>query len=398
MGFCTALLLGFGIPKLNQHLTRALLQREQDKQAQERSGQPQPTPPASGLPPVSRAVSGSPFSSPLANSGAFLPNPFQHIGKAGFNPQALTSALNANWKPGFPQAFHLSQAVQARHAAQPVQFGGGAELASSILQKLNQNDQLSTLFFSDLPLSTGRAATTRNYDEFLEKTFKEAAIILTLFCVMPYAEKWLSGMRQDVGFHGMKYLRDRYRGDGARFKADYFKLQQALNLEGKPLTSHIPDAKDTKAVSAVVEQIRSHFHMNRAAHHGDNLLYAMAEANGKIPTLKVNAPSAKAAVKHIDITRQIDLDGVRAIAAFLDTLAQAEGKNAFQNELTRQALKKTGAFAGATMIGFGLMSYLIPKVQHYITYKRTGKDYFPGVQPEVSERMTPAPSMLAAGG
>jgi len=44
------------------------------------------------------------------------------------------------------------------------------------------------------------------------------------------------------------------------------------------------------------------------------------------------------------------------------------------------------------------MSYLIPKVQHYITYKRTGKDYFPGVQPEVSERMTPAPSMLAAGG
>lgn len=353
IGCGVSVLLGFGLPRLNQHITNLRIAHQQEKlQNQQTFNQ---------LVPI------------LSNVNSKTVRNYPNVGFAssstGANPFSQV-VFNNNAAP-YPQA------VPFKSNSGGIRFGGGAaEFFSNNLQRLQSNDMASTLLFSDLPLSGGRVMTTRNKDERIEKVIKEVGVIAALFGLFPILQEKLSGKLKDVSYPGLKHLFDKYGEKGAQnaaFLADYEKA-----LKGSQTL-----AEKVKPEAGFITEIREYFLPSNKV--PSNLLFDVAEASGKIPTF-----AREKGRSHIDITQKIDVDAVKALAELLDKVADkarhavAQGgteKVAVTSLMRNAAFHKVSALAGATAVSWGLVSYALPKFQHWVTYKRTGKDFFPGVQP-----------------
>lgn len=354
IGCGVSVLLGFGLPKLNQHITNLRIAKQQEKLQNQQS-----------------------FSQPTSIPFNTSNNPFTNYPNVGF-------AASVNGANPFAQAafnnnpVSYPQMVPFKSNSSGVRFGGGAaEVFSNNLQRLQSSDRASTLIFSDFPLSSGRIATTRNPDERVEKFIKEGSVVAGLFFAFPWMKDKFSGDLKDVNSPGLKYLFDKYGEKGnknAEFLTRYRgALKGSQSLAGK-----------VKNDAAFITEIRNYFLPSN--NMPSNLLFDVAEANGSIPTF-----ARDKARSHINITQKIDVDAVKAVAEFLDKLAKkaesAEKGGAEKvaqqvtNQLRQAAFHKLGAFVGATAISWVGVSYLLPKFQHWVTYKRTGRDFFPGVQP-----------------
>lgn len=353
IGCGVSAILGFGLPKLNQHITNVRIANQQKKAQEAKQAAIQPAP--------------NPFNASVSNLNNFA-TPMATPTMNGANPFAQT-AFAANANP-------YLQATPLKANAGGIHFGGGAELVGNALQHLQNSDKLSTLLFSDVPLSSGRILTTRNKDEQIEKIIKEVGLIGILFFLASNLENKFSGKLKDVTYPGLKYLFNTY---GEKGKTDLKFIDDYKNtLAGKSkLIDKINDHPE------FIEKVRDYFDINNVKNprkNSQDLLFEVAHKAGKIPTFSN---------EHIDITKKIDVNGIKAVAEFLDNLAGKAGKvvntNQIPQEITHElknaALHKFGAFAGSTAICWGLMSYALPKFQHWVTFKRTGKDFFPGVQP-----------------
>jgi hypothetical protein len=400
VGLVASVVLGFVLPKSNQHITRWLLDKEaKEKAAKNQQSQPQQSTPASMAP-------------WLKGTGAFSvpnqsPNPFMtaNTGLAAsagpFNyQQPMMNKMNpAGPTPNFP-------VTNATAPKQDVRFGGGnlmgliKDWSAAGLQKLQESDQMTTAFTSDIPLGLGRVATSRTGNEGVEKGTKEALIVGTLFVLQPKLNKMLAGQSRHIGFPVLKKLHDEMYGQqskSATFLDAYRESRRQLGIQsGDKLSSYFEKAQNKpELIQEQIKHMREYFkpHPLDPKYASRNLLFDMAALDDKIPTIKTK----ERARHYIDITRQIDLDGVKSMAQYLDKLAENEGKN-IQGVLTRTASRKLGAFAGSTMVCWSLMGYFFPKLQHYITYKRTGRDYFPGLAPTDADSPAhkPQPLLLTA--
>ncbi len=384
VGLAASAFLGYEVPRINQCLTRKKVDQEQSRKAAAAPLKPafMKSPQAMNTAPVATAV-------PSRNypAAAMTPNPFSAAPVTSFGAQQ-------NGLPPFP-AFNTVMPSPGLNPSIPpankaIKFGSLGHTASTLLQKLQENDQLGTALFSDLPLSSGRVVTARNKDEKIEKLFKEAALILTLFVIQQRLEDFFAGEANHIGYPALKKMHDDFvKAAGSNnFHTAYAQAKTHLGLdEGASLASYFENkANPTEALKTLVQNIRDHYNIDpvKLEKPAANLLYDMAELSGKIPTHLLDKEKM---LKHIDITKEIDLDGVKAVANHLDQIATAlisKKGQTLSKQLTQTASHKLGAFAGSAMICWGIMSYAIPKVQHYITYKRTGKDFFPGVQLKTS--------------
>lgn len=376
IGFTASVILGFGLPKFNQAITRLCLDKEKAKSLATPTAQ-QPNTPSAG-------ITASAGTAPVMNS-------LNAKNSLGFNsPQPISNAMNP-----FTGATGLPTNIAAQKLG--VHFGGAGlvnqlkDFGGLALQRLQENDQMTTLAFSDIPLSSGRVLTSRRKDEKVEKLVKEGGIILALFVIQPFVKKKLAGQSEHIGYPVLMKLYEMYGKQQAagKFMESYGEIQKQLGVKGK-LASYFEAAKDKpQQVQAQVKQMRDYFNTKKpqAQYKSTNLLFDMAAEDDKIPTLQLGGKDAR---PHIDITRKIDMDGVKSMAQYLDDVAKESGTK-IKQQLTQTASHKLGAFVGSTAVCWSLMSYALPKFQHYVTYKRTGKDYFPGLDPDAE-----TPAMAAA--
>jgi hypothetical protein len=266
----------------------------------------------------------------------------------------------------------------------PVRFQGGLDqMLNPLVSFFLARDTLTTMTFVDFPLSSSRVAMARNSDERKEILFREGAIILVLF--------WLQRAIQE---RVAKFFDRQY---GAHSNIDikaihqlYEKLAkqppQAINAIYKNLQGTLDTVVNSQhsfeAEQKLVEDIRRYFSDHRDT--GANLLFDLAEASGKIHTLETKGKKYASAdgVHYIDLNRRIDTDGVRELAQYLTHLNQSVShEKPLSKLLIKNAGLKMGAFAVSAAACWGIVSYVVPKVQHLITYRSSGQDEFPGIRP-----------------
>ena len=261
-----------------------------------------------------------------------------------------------------------------------VQFGNTAQRFSDVMGGFLANDTVTSVAFVDGPLSSGRVITARNKDERIERAFREACIIFTLFVLQSPLQKGFSnlfdkyfGSFSSVEFKLLQSLNKRADAAGVnaekQFLAEYNALKKQLGNPAK-LSDH------TKNTAKMVEGIRDYFSKPNTQ---PNMLYDLAEVSGKILTMATkNNPAMP---KYINITQQIDDKGVHTVAEYLDMLAEKMSGNAsLQKSLTKTAGAKMAAFTLSAAVCWGIVSMFVPKAQHAITKHRTGQDQFPGIE------------------
>lgn len=171
----------------------------------------------------------------------------------------------------------------------------------------------------------------------------------------------------------------------------------------------------------LVEKIQEYFHKGSAEAGKHNLIFETAKECGWIPTFDGKAAPSKGQVwsetlrntgkkvkngaqflinpgkdevkegaarylsgsaeKHLNITKKIDTDAILNFVKHLEKdIVPHEGKVAVEQLMKKAISRRGAAWLASNAVCTLFLSYLCPKLQHYITYKRTGKDYFPGVQ------------------
>lgn len=97
------------------------------------------------------------------------------------------------------------------------------------------------------------------------------------------------------------------------------------------------------------------------------------------------SPAAES--KALNITKKIDTDSIFHFVKHLEEVLIHNEKSATRESVQQLMKKAIGrrawAWVASNAVCTLFLSYLCPKVQHYITYRNTGKNYFPGVQPTV---------------
>ncbi|MEB3287650.1 MAG: hypothetical protein VKJ04_09115 [Vampirovibrionales bacterium] len=386
--FIPVLGIGFAIPKANQWLTHRIIHKEKTDSLQSLHQQ---------------ELSNNPFHA-------------SNILRMSGQPGDMTHLLRMAGRTDTPAPVSTDAAS--------IKFGGAMTTASNWVGRMLTNDQAMSLNFVDAPLSSGRVITARNKDERIERAYREAWIIFTLFFLQTWLQqvaanlldKMFKTSSSDIGFKSLKALHQSYQsidkaGDKAvnkdqKFLADYARLKQELGVSGR-LSQWIPGTenpklsfvqrmfyalrekftgyypvveltREQKAQQAkVLETIREYFAKPEAS---PNLLFDLAEKGGHVPTLKSKGAAAQKG--HIDITRKIDDASVKQLAGYLDHLAHTVGEKgvSLDKALLRTNGVKASAFALSAMFCWGVVSYFVPKTMHAITFWRTGKDEFPGIK------------------
>lgn len=381
--FCTTLpvlALGALVPLALHKLTPWLMKRDEERKEKKAAKRPienqsLPNSPANGkvTVPISEAMSNT-TSSPLpatgnpANLKAFTTGNRNLALLPMSSNRNTVNENNANGMPATPTALHFQ--------------GGLDQMLNPLVSFFLSRDTLTTMTFVDFPLSSSRVAVARNSDERKEILFREAAIILVLF--------WLQRAIQE---RVAKFFDRQY---GAHSNIDikaihhlYEKLAkqppEAIGALHKNLKSTLDTVSAShhsfEAEQKLVEDIRRYFSDSRNT--GANLLFDLAEASGKVHTLETKGKKYASAdgVHYIDLNRRIDTDGVRELAEYLGHLEQSVStEKPLSKLLIKNAGLKMGAFAVSAAACWGIVSYLVPKVQHLITYRSSGQDEFPGIQ------------------
>jgi hypothetical protein len=360
--FVPVALLAFGVPRFNQWLTRNRLAKQKNSQA------PQFGLAAQAYTPLKRAKSFSAF----------------------------------------------EQAQAGYYGAPTVQFGNSglgravAETASLFLQ----NERANTLLV-DGTLSTGRAYSARNWLERMEIIFREATIIGFLFFAQRPIQNWMQkhmdklfGTTTQMEFNGLTHLKNQLSSAphfdlSADFQKSWKELvgvlaqkmpthaeesiASMLKTPGQGMFSGVFGAKSTQAAAnasvellekPLVEVIREFALAGKA----DNLILEMAKSQNLIKTM-----AGANGEKLLDLTKMVNTKEMPYLIKSLESMAQKlQGKElgALASMVNKSYMGRFSAMILANAVCAFFVAYLGPKVQHWLTYKMTGKDYFPGVEPQ----------------
>jgi hypothetical protein len=313
----------------------------------------------------------------------------------GPKPPQFASGLPSFKKPSAFQAFEAAQNPNAL-AGGPVQFGSlgtmamkGAEAASYFLQ----NERANTLLV-DGSLSSGRFYKGRNWVERLEIAMREATIVFFLFVaqrpVQNFIQKWtdkLFGTHSNIEFDALNHLGKQFKEGGTQAFLNQYQSSRAelvQKLAAKLQNGAAEGAMDvsklltdpgaySKLEKALVEVIRDEALAGKA----DNVILEIGKACRWIPTINVDGKQM------LDLTKTMQNKPFASLIQSLDEVAvklgQAEG-GALQKLLSKSYNGRVGALILANLFCAAFVSYIGPKVQHWITYKLTGKDAFPGIE------------------
>lgn len=377
--------LAFGVPTMNQWLTKQKLSKQGNAN------------------PAGAQEAQSPVPTLQAK------NPKQAVNNAfgGFQPYSanVNNAFNRNVN-AFNQ-FKSQVGSKQTGQGKQVQFGGlGSQLASWPAMLL-QNEQYNTLLVDGV-LSGGRVYKGRNPIERFEIFFREASIIAFLYAIQRPLQNFVGSklgqwmkIPANLEFKTMKHLYDNkeFRKNPGQFRTQFEKSEKTLTNSlnkimggGKNSFKNLLDNPEAKE-KALVESIHKYFLKNRATNK--NMILETAVDAGWIPTFEKNPkqaatswvdkfnPLKEKAVDAdnlmLDLTKKID---TKSIFGLKNALGDLASKNPAELEgLLKKSMRlRGGAWFLSNAVCFSFLSIIIPSLQHYITYKWTGKDYFPGVQ------------------
>jgi hypothetical protein len=436
------LALGTLIPLALHRLTPWLIKRDQEKERQKAAQSPQAlvpsapvaspgqpmsptpttTPPRAAVPPIAHLplpragsfqtapspprpglASGFPVPSPvgvatgLANGSTASAGPLgPPISPAAPPVPSVPGMAPLPVNPGSPRfasSIPAELALKSAGSALPASGKAATSHPTGLLARLSPliatflaNDTLSTLVFVDSPLSLGRVLTTRTSLEQHEVALREVCLILVLFWLQRVVQERIAkafdkhfDAHSDIEINALRNLYTKYADQPPKtFQGVYRNLKETLALIEKSHT-------DPEHEKALVDSIRRYFSDHRDKAGASNLVFDLAEASGKIHTLgrqgKKYVDEEGRGIHYIDLSRRIDTDGVRDLAGYLKHLnhRMTEG-HSLKAMLAKNAGLKMAAFTMSAAVCWGIVSYLVPKAQHYLTYLSTGKDEFPGIQ------------------
>lgn len=319
------------------------------------------------------------------------------------------TALDLNQNPQFgnpsfakPSLFQIFDEAQSGKPTLggPVQFAGalgsGATLAAEGISHLLQNERANTLVVDGM-LSGGRFYKGRNPVEKAEIAFRELSIIGFLY----YAQRPIQNFFQKqfdkyfgtfsrIDFTGLAHLKEQFktptegtigRNLSDEFKTSFQSLSEKIKATNPNLVESILKSSTAdKEVEAALVQVIREYAISGAK---DNLILETAKKCNWIPTL-----SHEGAGSILDVTKKIQTEPILHFIESLTGLTQkleTNGLGALEKLLTKSYGGRVGAFVAANAVCALFLSYICPKLQHYITYKITGKDHFPGTDKVISK-------------
>lgn len=411
-------MIGFGLPTLNHILTSHIIEKEakaakaffSNKLHHKSTPTPAPQPvnvahlhqlQESVVPYVDAMMHGAQASHhatspqslkgwghyPVSSYGSPMPNPTAGHGQPSYEqmggfPIWLMNGSGAQSHLTPPQGLGHGQPSQQAKPA----FGLNA---GQLMSNLMSNERLNTLIFVDGMITGGRIIKARNPVERLEWIVRESAIIAFLYFgaswvqdTLQHAFNKMTGSITDMNFGAIRYL-DKHFGKNTE------QFSQAMGDVYKSLGVKSPEQLGKVSLSSIESRLvnKMRHYVSKHGQYKHNLLFDLAEHIDLVPTLK-SAKTNK--IIGLDLTRAIRTDHVLDLAKQLGKL---DAKLAKQPGLSLQSLLHRGlngkamAFMAANIVSFVGISWFAPKVQHYFTYKITGKDYFPGVDPEFDHKM-----------
>jgi hypothetical protein len=425
------LAIAFGIPTFNQWLTRQKVAKEKaakEKAAKANGEQPKfqafrpwmshaaNTAPMGGMHPQSVGPQGfGQMSTPSGGYGyaanqaaaSAWPTPMgAHPFSAPKPPQMVPYSGTTNpWAMGagnsIPNQFTGALGTHAQampHRNGQVRFGG---IISDGASMFLQNERWNTLLI-DGTISGGRVCKARNTAERIEIFFREAAIILFLYKlqrpIQDFIGNWL-GKRFEIPsqleFKTIQHLykQGKYHQNPDLFKEELEKGLKALDWDN---LSNAAD-KEKQLIKKVQDYFLAHRDLDA---NKTNMILETAIDGGWIPTFHsehhaaqtigqklksilhdINPVKEQQLTKnpYLDLTKKIETDSIFSLVEHLKSLSQ-HGTKELEPLLKRTMRLRASAWFLSNTLCFTFLSIIIPLAQHYITYKRTGKDYFPGVQ------------------
>ncbi len=428
--------IAFGIPSFNQWLTQKKLEKAAQAKSKQtaspfnqfssQSSVSSQSSAAYGLNPISTGRSTG-FAQPntvntALNSPASVPN-------NPFGASALTAAPFAQASAA-PLSFARNAAP--RNTSGPVRFGGLMDAPGTIAASLLQNERANTLLVDNI-ISGGRIAKARNWQERLEITLREVSIIICLYWGQQFLQKtfinWGKNSHSQLSFDATKHLRDKFLLPNGPLAARDFVNQYQNHLDDLAKAMELGDRKtllDTlknannpqeayKLDKGLTKAVLAHFHPNnRTEKIANNLFLNLAKECHWIPTFDgqvSNSPNGENAVKKwlqeagqsvktvfsqapeqyapksgkfLDLTKKINSEAMFGFIESMEKAFVSEGLEKAPQKLEKVLQKsirgRAGAWLASNAVCTLLLSYIIPKTQHYMTYRMTGKNYFPGVE------------------
>ena len=425
--------LGFGIPALNHLWTNDILKKEQAalKATLQMSGADRNTTVSarntdiSDLKPRSSVYAPSKMDTNRNGSwGAQMfsfpsnPDPLPWSGQQ-YGPQ--TNLYNT--AASYGQSYGLYPTFASTPNRPAKRFGSTLVNLSRMVNGLFKDERLANFVAMDVPLSGGRIYSTRNVAEQVEWIFRELAIIGFIYMAASVIQDKLQPVFNRLTnsmTHGDFRLIHQLHKDFAGHPEAFVKqAKHVLNPMGMSAASELSpilssakerQANQVLAIQAeaaeakLVKYIRDVYAKGQGT---PNMLLKMGESMDWIPVLREASPlpwwkrllgqfSTKALpeakVIGLDLTRRIDVEKLAGLAEYLETAAKkvapemTQNTNVFAQLMKRSMRGKFAAMATANVVCFLALSFVVPKVQHWITYKMTGRHTFPGVDPELDRK------------
>jgi hypothetical protein len=354
------LLIAFGIPTFNQWLTRKKVANEKQTKLQQTMS---------------------------------VQTPAQN----GSQASTQTSFRHPSLFNGFEGRIQQNTVLQP--SSGKLRFQGLGTLIANTASTFLQNEQYNTLLVDGV-LSGGRIAKARNENERIEISWREGAIIFFLYFAQKFIKTHIANLidqifktNSQMEFQAMRHLRETY-GTGEQLT----NLSKDLDASRKLVFEHVfkgiqdnQGLSNTEKLQAYVsgkmkddhqqiekkmaELIRELF-LNQETDKA-KLLIETGKTSQWIPMLKGGV--------HLDLSQKIQVEPMLRFLHSMESVTQGltkEGNASFGKLIKRNMTARFGAMSSAMAICGFFLGYLFPKIQQWITYKRTGKNYFPGVDPD----------------
>jgi hypothetical protein len=403
--------IAFAVPTLNQWLTRQLVSKEDTAKqvASKAVSSPVSSSAASATHPARPAPPNPWAAAPLAKTAWASPGLNQASLSAQSSPVLAGAAKNA--PPLTPAPFY---AAHAGAGGESLRFGGVGSLAANAASTILQNEQYNTLLIDGV-ISGGRTYKARNHVERAEIVFREVTLILFLYFAQAQIQNGINkglgklmNIPASLGFKDLQYIKKRATDDPSflkTFQNDADAIRESMEgfLKNKvkdDAFGRVTLLENTEhRTQALVETIHDYFLKQRPLGK-TNLVFETAIESGLIPTFgkqvshpgfweqmkviakELNPAADKALAKneYLDLSKKIDTAGVHDLQKSMVELTHKLTEKELPNVLNQVMRLRAGSLLASNVACFAALSVVFPEIQHWITYKMTGKNYFPGLQ------------------
>ncbi len=277
-----------------------------------------------------------------------------------------------------------------------------------------ENHAIFKLASSDVGILTGRTLNARNEDDRREVLFRDVTssyfytispIVTRKILTNTVPNGKLATINSDTAQSVLKELRRVVRENGGKISADKFKEVTLGTLDGakKAVIDSLPFKDGVISLDALSEVVKDSDIIKRAtqmtglqpkhAELGKVLTRRQVEdvfRNGAITDFgsMFRMHRAQFGEALTDSSRFVPMKHVNKFRDSITTFVEETVKCAKDGQITEEVLKtvdrknliRTGAFwAAGFLVSALFLSTIIPKVQYWLTERKTGKNEFPGL-------------------